>query len=171
MTTSTQNGIKFCPIPEHPDYMISRCGQVWTCKRSRLLTPVFSARYFRVRLGRKGVLLHRAMAAAFLGASSNDFVDHIDGDTRNNVLENLRIATRQQNMFNRKPNRNGVSVYKGVGWSTRAKRWRSRIRHEGKQHLLGYFNCQIEAAEAYDAAARKFYGEFARPNFAFITAS
>jgi hypothetical protein len=91
-------------------------------------------------------------------------IDHIDGNRLNNQRSNLRIATRSQNHQNRKPlPRKGG--YKGVGWHSRDNAWRAYIKVDGRQVSLGYFQDRDAAARAYDQAAIRHYGEFARLNF------
>lgn len=90
--------------------------------------------------------------------------DHIDGDGLNNTRANLRTATRQQNMRNRKPNAASTSSLKGVYWRANRRRWLASIRVDGKLKLLGMFKDEAEAGRAYDAAAREHFGEFARTN-------
>ena len=91
-------------------------------------------------------------------------VDHEDGNGLNNCRRNLRKATRQQNMRNMKIDKNrGRSQYKGV--SRDKSRWKSAIAINGKKQVLGWFIAELDAAMAYDTAARKEFGEFARCNF------
>lgn len=87
-------------------------------------------------------------------------VDHIDRDGLNNTRRNLRVCTRQQNLWYRgKPTGKYASDYKGV--SRFNGYWVARAR----KTLLGYFRCEIEAALAYDEYAKVNYGEFANLNF------
>ena len=92
------------------------------------------------------------------------FVDHINHDGLDNRRENLRSASNQDNNRNRRKVMRGHSQFKGV---TRAHktRWTARIRVNGRSVWLGYFRSEVDAALAYDAAARKYFGEFAYPNF------
>lgn len=93
----------------------------------------------------------------------NDLVvDHINGDGLDCRLRNLRPATGQQNAWNQRK-RVGKAGYKGV--VHHRGRWEARILHEGKLLQLGSFSGEIEAAKAYDAAARRLRGPFARVNF------
>jgi hypothetical protein len=92
-------------------------------------------------------------------------VDHKNNDSLDNRRENLRLATRSQNMQNRPKRKNTTSKYIGVHFVKATGKWDARIRYEGKLILLGRFDSEIDAARAYDAAARKYHGEFARLNF------
>ncbi len=89
--------------------------------------------------------------------------DHIDGNSFDNRRFNLRSATSSQNSQNRNKQTNNTSGYKGVMKS--GKKWMARIGVNRKYFVLGYFHNIINAAIAYDKAALKHHGEFARLNF------
>ncbi len=91
--------------------------------------------------------------------------DHIDGDGLNNQRANLRPATAGQNGVNKRKRTRATSRYVGVSWNRMQKKWHARITSEGLTRSLGYFSSQEDAARAYDAAARRVFGEFARVNF------
>jgi AP2 domain/HNH endonuclease len=92
-------------------------------------------------------------------------VDHANGCGLDNRLENLRPATRNQNSANQKKPCTNQSGYKGVSWRKDVRKWRARIGVNGKLLHLGFFDDPTEAARAYDAAALKHFGQFARLNF------
>jgi hypothetical protein len=94
-------------------------------------------------------------------------VDHINHNGLDNRKANIRPATRAQNNYNRLniKSDNSSSKYKGVSWRKRRKRWRACIYFNGKYRFLGYFKDEIQAAKAYDKAAKIYHGEFATLNF------
>lgn len=89
-------------------------------------------------------------------------VDHRNSDGLDNRKRNLRPATTAQNGFNRRPQAN-ASGFKGVHPSY--GKWRARIKAMGRVLSLGTFSSPVEAARAYDAAARQYFGTFAHTNF------
>lgn len=91
-------------------------------------------------------------------------VDHINGNGLDCRRGNLRLCTKSENQRNRRPNQNGTSGYKGVGWYKKYNCWRVRIQVNGKKQHIGYFDNEIDAATAYDNAAKQLHGEFARLN-------
>lgn len=104
--------------------------------------------------------LHRFI----IGALPGQVVDHANGDKLDNRKSNLRFCTGWQNSQNMKTPKNSTSGFKGVNWQKGPDKWMARIYVVGKQTYLGLFESREEAARAYNEAAVKYFGEFARLN-------
>jgi hypothetical protein len=91
-------------------------------------------------------------------------IDHIDGNTSNNAISNLRLATSSQQKQNRRVQSNNRSGLKGAYYHAcrKGKKWRSQIRVGETYIFLGYFHTPEEAHAAYCEAAVEYFGEFAR---------
>lgn len=113
--------------------------------------------YVRRRQGEGGQWLHHFV----FGEKTK--LDHRDNDGLNNQRGNLRPCSNRQNGGNRRPQKHS-SRYKGVTWWKNQKKWVATINYETRIHL-GYFASEEQAAHAYDAAAKKLFGEFALVNF------
>jgi len=107
---------------------------------------------------------HIYMHKQIMDALSNVEVDHINGDTLDNRKSNLRICVHKQNIRNQKLSSANSSGYKGVSWSKTNKKWHAYIKVNQKKINLGLFKNIKEAAKAYNNAALKYFGEFARLN-------
>lgn len=90
-------------------------------------------------------------------------VDHIDCSRSNNTVSNLRLATKQQNGWNRKTSGRNASGFKGV--RRMKNKWAAYCGHGKKQTQIGTFETAEDAAMAWDMHTRKIYGEFANCNF------
>lgn len=107
-------------------------------------------------------MMHREV----LKVPDNMLVDHVNRNGLDNRKANLRPATHTQNMRNRRKHaRKRGSKYKGVYWNKGMKKWHVRIGVNGTRLRIGKFSDEIEAARAYDRAARKYHKEFAALNF------
>jgi len=109
---------------------------------------------------KKKVYMHRLL----LNPPKNKLVDHINGNGLDNRRFNLRICTQKENVRNHKIFSTNTSGYTGVHWAKDKKKWQSRIRVNYKRISLGYFKNIIKAAQAYNEAAKEYFGEFARLN-------
>jgi hypothetical protein len=118
--------------------------------------------YARRRDGKKFVLMHRVI----FGAPAKVLVDHRDGDSLNNQRYNLRAASDSQNQMGFQIPRGGSSKFRGV-YLVSPGRWRARLQRKrrGGSVSLGIFGNEASAARAYDAAAKRYFKEFASLNF------
>jgi hypothetical protein len=105
-------------------------------------------------------LAARLAWAIMTGSFPESEIDHKDGDKTNNRWDNLREATRPQNLWNRGWNSNNTSGYRGV--RLRDGRWHAEIRVNNKVYRLGKFSTPEEASRAYQNAALRAHGEFYR---------
>ena len=91
-------------------------------------------------------------------------IDHINSNSLDNRLQNLRLVTTQQNLFNKQPSVGGSSKYKGVSWIKSRKKWKSQIKLDGKTTNIGMFASEEDAKEAYDKKAKELFGKYAYLN-------
>jgi hypothetical protein len=108
-------------------------------------------------------LMHRQI----IKAADDMFVDHINHNGLDNRKANLRLASIAQNNRHRRITKkiNSHSKYRGVTWCRKKKCWLAQIKINRKTKHIGYFHNELQAAKAYDNAAKKYHKEFAVPNF------
>ena len=124
------------------------------------------------RLGKQKIRLrgpiHNLMWKVFIGDIPYGYeIDHIDRNRINNYLENLRLATRSQNLQNasKQIRKKGTSSrFKGVYFNKRRSCWESEIRVNSKKIYLGSSNSEEIAAEKYNKAAIMYFDTFSNIN-------
>ena len=109
----------------------------------------YATRFLKIAPGKtKTLRLHREI----MNAPADLLVDHINSDPLDNRRANLRLATHSQNTCNRQ-------IIEPRG------KWVAVTYKDKKMIWIGTFDSEIDAAKAYDEAAIKYHGEFARLNF------
>lgn len=107
---------------------------------------------------RTNVLMHRLIR------SDSEFIDHINGNGLNNTRNNLRACTKQQNNMNARESKSNKTGFKGVYFDKSRGKYGARITFNYRGYHLGRYDNPIKAADAYNQAAIKYFGEFAKLN-------
>ncbi len=139
-----------------------------------LYTPTggYAIRWFTSKDGKwRSIGMHRHLMQTPEGL----FTDHKNNDKLDNRRSNLRITDKNGNEQNKgkRASWGGTpcsSQYIGVYYdkdpnTKRRKRWSAYVRVDNKRKYLGRFMTELEAAQAYDSAAKELHGEFAKVNF------
>ena len=139
---------------------------VWKKHRTRKLVGknvgyVQTNGYTRVNLSSGIYYLHRLIFLYHFGRWPVNQIDHIDGDPKNNRIENLREATNSQNNHNKTKPRRNTSGFKGVSYCKAAKKWETYITIDRKRKYLGLFECPKEAAKHVSQQRSNHLVEFA----------
>lgn len=135
----------------------------WCYRPSKSGRVVWAARRVKVEEGTRIQYMHTLIT----GWSP---VDHVNRNGLDNRRQNLRPASHGENKANTAKNRTFAkkpcsSIYKGVTWDKEKGKWRAQIVAKKRLHRLGLFVDEIDAAEAYDRAAKELHGAFACTNF------
>lgn len=132
----------------------------WCIQKNKHTIYVIHNKY-RSKGKNEVILMHRLI----MNPANDLEIDHIDHNGLNNQKHNLRICTKYQNNLNKIPQ--GRSKYLGVSITGIGNKRKiiAKIAKNGKQKYLGTFKNEIDAAKAYDNAAKIYHGEFANFNF------
>ena len=130
-------------------------------KAAGWLTACNGRPYWKININKKTMYLHHVIFLMHHGFLP-DYIDHKDGDSTNNKIENLRAATQSQNMANSAMKSSNTSGYKGVTFRKDTKKWASAIMVNGKHISLGSHKTKEDAHAAYVLGAKKYFGEFAK---------
>lgn len=131
-----------------------------TAKKGNVVGSDNGLGYLRASINSKLYLVHRLVFLMHKGYLPV-ILDHIDGNSRNNRIENLRPASQSQNQHNRKTGKNNTSGFKGVSYHKKSAKFRARISHLNQSIFLGAYNTPEEADVAVRAAREELHGNFA----------
>ena len=142
---------------------------VWTWIKSRGRMAKAGSRagtistlgYVIIRINARDYCAHRLVWFWYHHEWPRGNIDHIDGNRRNNVLTNLRVAEYCQNSWNRGKSKVNTSGFKGVFFHKATGKWQASIRARGKQYHLKLYLTPEAAHRIYVEAAKRLHGEFA----------
>lgn len=119
-----------------------------------------SNRYVTTKINGQHYCVHKLIYMYHHGVMP-DQLDHINGNSLDNRIENLRLATTSENAQNRKTFANNKSGCKGVTWHKRIKKWQVSVAVNKVQKHIGYFDDLEFAALVATEARDKYHGKFA----------
>lgn len=126
--------------------------------RSGEIAGVFSHRgYRKISIDGKKYYEHRLVWLWHKGSMPNFVIDHLDGNTKNNAIENLQDIEQSKNIQKQKIRSTNKSGYKGVCWDKARNRWIASITVNLKQTIIGRFATIEEAISARQKAASMYH--------------
>jgi len=147
-------------ISGYINYQVSNLGRIRNIRSGRILKN-WSKVVLTENNIKKTSKVHRFVAKEFIDNPDNKTeVDHIDHNKQNNCINNLRWASRSENMMNKsKQQKTCSSVFKGVNFDKRSQKWLAQIKiNTGKN--IGYFASEEDAARAYNKKETELFGAF-----------
>lgn len=151
------NSISGCNI-FNSNFSSKEAGYIRICKNAKRQLTVISIKKKIYRMYRYQIIW------ALFNREWVNLLDHINNNSLDDRIENLRIATCRENIANSKIKKNNSSGYKGVYWRSDRKKWCAQARLVGKPRHLGFFDNAFDAHLAYKNATEKEYGEFVNFN-------
>ena len=139
---------------------------IWKIKKGRATVGSIAGSnskkgYIHMTLKGKTYQAHRLIFLWHLGYLP-PMLDHINGNGRDNRIENLREATPNQNQHNRCINKNNTSGHKGVVWNKTQNKWQAKCKNNGVYKHLGYFSSIDDASEVVAKYRVATHGKFAK---------
>lgn len=145
------------------DYMPETGELVWRVAKAHnvrvgaIAGNLNSTGYMQVSVDGRRYCVHRLVWLIHHSHWPENQLDHINGTTTDNRIENLRKASRAENMQNKASARNSSSRFVGVNWCAKRGKWRAQIMLNGKKKHLGHFHKEEDAADAYAVAKAAFH--------------
>ena len=137
------------------DWIKTKPPYWYKIKPSLIINKKSGYKSYKIQINCKPYLLSRIVYKAhnndwdITDTSSNNLIDHINNNSLDNRIENLRILTAQENQFN--------SRAKGYTWNKKMNKWQAQIMISRKMTYLGAFTEEADAKNAYLEAKEKYH--------------
>lgn len=148
-------------LPRHvSEFSSGHSCKSWNTKYAgRVAGSIFHTRCEvarRIRYDGRHYLAHRLVWVWHHGKWPSQVIDHINGNSLDNRIENLRDVSQHENSLNQKTPVNNTTGRVGVYWCEKTKRWNATIKVKFKSVYLGSFKAFDEAVTARAAAEEKY---------------
>ena len=160
--------IEVARLKEVLDYDPASGGFRWKVSRGRsakagaVAGSLSKDGYLLIGVDGRNYPAHRLAWVYVHGVWPEGDLDHVSLDRLDNRLDNLRPASRSQNMANTGPHRDNSTGLKGVYFDARRQRWAALVTKDGRRKWLGYHDTAEAAHATYCQAATDLFGKFAR---------
>ena len=118
-------------------------------------------RYVHIKMDRRPFKRGWLIFLFVHGRWPTECLDHIDGDSLNDRIVNLRDATVMQNAWNHHKRARRINLPMGVRLATKSGRYQARIGYNKQQLHLGTYDTPQEAEMVYLAKRKELFGEYA----------
>jgi hypothetical protein len=108
-----------------------------------------------LKFNKKDYRVHQIVFLIFHGYVPKA-IDHVDGNFKNNRIENLRPCNQSQNSMNKKVGKTNKSGFKNVTWKKERMKWKVELSSLSQQIFICYCD-ELEVAELISYMARDFY--------------
>jgi hypothetical protein len=158
-----------CELDDFPGYFVSDTGALMNSRGKVLKLRADKDGYLRTNLYKEvngvkqvnTVRVHRLVAQTFIPNPDNyPVVDHIDRDTTNNHVSNLRWATVSENTLNSRMSTRNTSGFKCISFIKSRNKFQLCMIVNGKNTFIGYFDTVDDAAKRWNELAPEYYKEF-----------
>lgn len=138
-------------------YAVKKFGKRWPGQKINLRDK---NGYKTIELFGSAYFAHRIAWAIYYREQPPEIIDHANQNRADNRIENLRAASRSQNMANQGARASKNGIPKGVSWCKRRGMWVAKICVNGKRTFLGAFKKMENAEAEYKRIAESAFGEF-----------
>lgn len=149
---------------EYRDGLIYNIGNRGSrAKAGNRAGALYPCGYRYIKINGKTIKEHRLIYTMFHGEIPAGYqIDHIDGNSLNNKIENLRLATNSQNQMNSGIDSMNKTGFKGVSKRKDSNRYQAEIKVGGKGIYLGLYKTPEEAHMAYVNASKEHHMDYGR---------
>lgn len=129
-----------------------KCGKIAGCVRPKVGGKGY--KYAKIK-GRSEAIHRLVLVWHGIDIPEGMVVDHINQDSYDNRIENLRVVTTAVNLQNQKKPRHNTSGHHGIQWRKDRSKWVVRFQVNGKWHVMGHFVDISDAIKRRDEALKE----------------
>lgn len=160
MNITNKKGEVFTVLFDGDDYEILKCFN-WIIHKNKYTS------YAETSVTKDGktmmIGMHRLLLG--IGPGNKKVVDHKNGNGLDNRRCNIRLCSQSQNLMNKTSHKGSSSIFLGVSYDTKNKKWFASISINGRLKNLGRFTNEEDAAKERDKYAIIHHKQFAKLNF------